>query len=129
MFPASAAGAVFEQVNPFQQGFQGLFEFLGRMVLGQFGLQALQPWILTEVGAGFAVRISLLDRAEVGALSGHLEQQMAEQEAREGSIGPDTAGVGEPAFVQGGRERTPSTAGSAAGDAPMAPRAAEWRPT
>ena len=58
-----------------------------------------------EVGGGCVVRVGLLDRADVGALRGDLEQQVTEQEAGERPVRADTAGVGESAPVQGVQER------------------------
>ena len=43
---AGAGAVVVEQVDAVQQGFQCFVEFVGRMVLGQFGFQAFQPRVL-----------------------------------------------------------------------------------
>jgi len=62
-----------EEVDAFEQGLQGLVEFVGRMILGQFVFQAFRRAYSTEVGGGFVARIDLFDRAGIDAPRGDLE--------------------------------------------------------
>ncbi len=60
-------------------------------------------WLRSVVGLSSGSACSI--GADVGALPGHLQQQVAEQETGERPVRPDAAGVGEAAVVQGVQER------------------------
>ena len=62
-----------EQIDPFQQRFECLFELGGRVVLRQLGFQTLQSWVLAQVSGRRVIRVGLLDGADVRAPLGDLQ--------------------------------------------------------